>query len=122
MPFDKLKKWLTATRRSRRKSTSTTLEVTSNGLLFRELDEYLLIRWEELERVVAVRHKQYIGDTFSLHFETSDQKYFQLSEDNSAWSSVRSSLELYLPGAVKEADWNLILMASEKGGVDVYKK
>jgi hypothetical protein len=122
MPFGRLKKWFSAAQFSRRKRVTTTLEVASPGLLFRELDNYLLIRWEELERVVAVRHEQYIGNTFSLHFETSDQKCFQVSESNSAWPSVRLSLELYLPGVMKEEIWSLLLIASESGVVDIYKK
>lgn len=120
MPFDWLKKWLSTARFPRGRNTSTKLEVTSEGFLFRELDDYLLIRWEDIERIFAVRHEGYIGNTFSLCFETNDKKHFQLSEDNTAWSLVKSSLDLYLPSTIKEANWNLMLMTSENEIIEIY--
>jgi len=120
MSFSRLETWVLSRLPSRRTGGSTRLEANDEGLVFREGNRSILIGWQDVARVVALRRDTYVGNTVSLLFETRDGKIFELSEENPAWPQIGSTLSGHLTGTMSRTDWTVALVASEDGKVEIY--
>ncbi len=122
MLFRRLEKWLLSLLPSRRTLGRTTVQATDEGLFFQEGSKSLLVSWQQINRVVALKRDIFVGDILSLLFETADGAVFELSEENPAWSQVSSALSEHLACQTSQAHWLASLIASQDGYVDIFRR
>jgi hypothetical protein len=117
----RLEQWLINRLPSRRLARESTVQVSDEGLHIRTPVLSRLARWGEVDRVVATKSAQFIGDTFILVFGFHDGTATMIDENNPAWRDVTDNLASRLPGAKNFPAW-CVALAAGNGDVEVFRR
>ena len=118
--FDWLNRWLAGRLPSHRLAT-TLIGISASGLQVEQAGRPRLIGWQTIDRVVACRAGQLIGDTTVLVVGLRDGGTLTLCENDPGWRQLTEQLHPYLPGAKRFATWSLELLVGN-GDVEVYRR
>ena len=120
MVLDRLNRWL-ASRLPSRRLGERLAGVSASGLQLEQAGRPHLVGWQSIDRVVASRAAQLVGDTIVLVVGLNDGSALTLSENDPGWRQLTDKLHLYLPGAKRFATWSLELLAGN-GDVEVFRR
>lgn len=95
-----------------------------DGLWLLEPTRSSILKWNDFQRIVAVRHATLGGDYVGLIAELSGQRVVQFYDFMRGWDALIENLPGHLPGALPHLDWMLKLVASgppSYEAVEVYR-
>lgn len=96
----------------RRIHARTTLAADEDGV---ELSGQRLL-YADLERAVAYRHPNLVGDDLTVVLDFGDDRIVVVSENDEAWTKVLAALDRHPHNERPSTEWQLALVA---GGEDV---
>lgn len=80
------------------------------------------IAWSDIERITALWHPNFVGETMLLTIEATGQSQV-VAEEHAQWSEFAESLPAHLPGALPFAQWSLQLVAGgDEATVTVFER
>jgi hypothetical protein len=120
--FKRIEDWLISRLPSRRAARASTIQVSIEGIRITTPPASRLVRWREVDRVVATRVEQLIGDTFLLVIGLTDGSALSITENDPAWRSATRLLPTALPGAKEFSLWSVALVAATNGEVEVFRR
>jgi hypothetical protein len=120
--FKRIEDWLINRLPSRRAARQSTIQVSLKGIHIETPPASRLVRWPEVDRVVATRVEQLIGDTFLLVIGLTDGSALSITENDPAWRPATRLLPTVLPGAKEFSLWSVALVAAAKGEVEVFRR
>jgi hypothetical protein len=107
MLIDRINAWLLSRLPSRRARAEVV--VTDAGLKFAEAGREEFVAWSQIQRVVATRAPQVVGDTLLLVLGLDDGRALTVPADSAAWSALTAALPAHLAGARPYEDWAIEL-------------
>lgn len=120
--FRRIEDWLIRRLPSRRAARDATIQVSAEGLSIRTPAAARLVRWGEVDRVVATKASQFVGDTFVLVFGLRDGSALSITEHDPGWRPATEIMPRALPGAKGFAAWSVALVAAANGEVEVFRR
>jgi hypothetical protein len=107
MLIDRINAWLISRLPSRRSRSA--IAVTDAGLRVTTDGRDELVGWSRIQRVVAARAAQTVGDTLLLVVGLDDGRALTVPADSPAWAPLTAALPTYLSGARPYEEWALEL-------------
>jgi hypothetical protein len=120
--FKRIEDWVIRRLPSRRAARDATIQVSSEGFQIRTPSASRLVRWGEIDRVVATKAEQFVGSTFILVFGLHDGSALSITENDSAWHLATRIMPGELRGAKDFAAWGVALVAAVNGEVEVFRR
>ncbi len=118
----RIEDWLIRRLPSRRAAAGATFAVAREGISIVSAGTTRLVRWSDIDRVVATKAEQLIGNTFVLVFALRDGSTMSITEHDPAWRATTEILPTVLPGAQSVAAWSVALLAEPDVKVEVYRR
>jgi hypothetical protein len=118
----RIEDWLIRRLPSRRAARDATVQVSSEGFRIETPSASRLVRWREVDRVVATKASQFVGDTFMLVFGLHDGSALSINEHDAGWRLATEIMPAELPGAQDFATWSVALVAAANGEVEVFRR
>jgi hypothetical protein len=103
MLIDRINAWLISRLPSRRARPEVV--VSDAGLQITAAGREELVTWSRIQRVVATRAPQMVGDTLMLVLGLDDGRALTVPADSPAWSPLTAALHARLPGARPYENW-----------------
>ncbi len=120
--FKRIENWVIRRLPSRRAARDATILVSSDGFHIHTPTASRLVRWHEIDRVVATKADRFVGDTFLLVFGLQDGSALSITEHDPAWRPTTQILPAQLPGAKDFASWSVALAAAAAGEIEVFRR
>jgi hypothetical protein len=118
---DRINDWMI--KRQRRPAGPESVQFEAEHILLRRPNGDRRVSWSEIDRIVATRSDQFVGDTIMLLFELHDMTGFGVSESSKHWKDVNIAIPNKLVGAKAYELWALELVGSPSDkSIDVYRR